>query len=278
MAGEILSFDTPEFINKTAHGFLVSEPVLNNLILTLLAARIAFPEPVRYWIARSDSAVTGVGLQSPPSFALILSVMAPEVSADLAEAIAVEGRALPGVLADARVAARFAGQWAECRSVGVQPVIAQRLYVAEAVRAGAAVPGALEQAGPDARPLLCNWMAAFYDELGDAAGGVTGDIKDIVDRRVAAGEFWLWRDCESTAMAAIAGVTRVHYVYTPPQYRRKGYAEALVRTPTARLLGEGLQPILFTDPGNPASNAIYRRVGYKPAADLVRYRFDTKVK
>jgi hypothetical protein len=57
--------DDPGLVMTTARKFLLSQPVLNNLILSLLEARIAHPEPGRYWTASRTGAVVGVALQSP---------------------------------------------------------------------------------------------------------------------------------------------------------------------------------------------------------------------
>jgi uncharacterized protein len=35
----------------------------------------------------------------------------------------------------------------------------------------------------------------------------------------------------------------------------------------------GLRCALYTDLGNPTSNSIYRRIGYRALAEVVRYRF-----
>jgi len=43
---------------------------------------------------------------------------------------------------------------------------------------------------------------------------------------------------------------------------------------TAMLLERRRFCFLFTDLGNPTSNAIYRRIGYEPVSDVDRYLFD----
>jgi len=40
-----------------------------------------------------------------------------------------------------------------------------------------------------------------------------------------------------------------------------------------RLLENGARPCLYTDLGNPTSNSIYRRIGYRALTEWVRYRF-----
>jgi predicted GNAT family acetyltransferase len=66
----------------------------------------------------------------------------------------------------------------------------------------------------------------------------------------------------------------VQYVYCPPQYRRNSYAESLVRDLTRHLLDSRIRPMLFTELRNPTSNGIYRRIGYRAIAELIRYSLD----
>jgi predicted GNAT family acetyltransferase len=68
-------------------------------------------------------------------------------------------------------------------------------------------------------------------------------------------------------------VTRIQTVYTPDTLRRRGYASACVGQLTRRLVDSGQECILYTDLGNPTSNAVYRRLGYEPVVEALRYRF-----
>lgn len=69
------------------------------------------------------------------------------------------------------------------------------------------------------------------------------------------------------------GVVRLSGVYTPPGKRRPGYAAGCVYALSKDLRGRGYRCILYTDLGNPTSNSIYRRIGYKAVAEALRYRF-----
>ena len=67
---------------------------------------------------------------------------------------------------------------------------------------------------------------------------------------------------------------RVGPVYTPPELRGRGYATSLVAALTEERLRAGLRfCFLFTDLGNPTSNAIYARIGYEPVADWAQWTF-----
>lgn len=63
-------------------------------------------------------------------------------------------------------------------------------------------------------------------------------------------------------------------VYTPPAFRRRGYARALVAEVSKELLSRGYEfTNLFTDLSNPTSNKIYQEVGYRPVCDYHQYEF-----
>jgi predicted GNAT family acetyltransferase len=63
-------------------------------------------------------------------------------------------------------------------------------------------------------------------------------------------------------------------VFTPPQFRGRGYATALTAALSQALLEGGKQfTALFTDLANPTSNSIYQKIGYRPLCDFDEYRF-----
>ena len=65
---------------------------------------------------------------------------------------------------------------------------------------------------------------------------------------------------------------RVSLVYTPSEHRGHGYASACVADLTSLLLAGGnAYCCLYTDLGNPTSNAIYQRIGYRPVCDVTDF-------
>ncbi len=257
-----------------ADGYLTSEPVLHNLVLSLLQERAAGSEPGRYWVVRNGAMVTGVAFQSPLDFPLLLTPMDDESVEALADAVAEAKIAVPGVNADAATSARFAGQWAERRKVPARPVSGLRLYHCPTVRLRDGVAGCLRRAGLDDRDRLVAWTQAFaleVDELGDAPAVV-------VDRRLSDGRFWMW-DVDGTPVSMathstpVAGTVRIQFVYTPPGARGQGYAGACVGHLSQALRAQGVRCILYTELINPTSNSVYRRIGYRAVADVLRYSF-----
>src|SRR5215211_7891872 len=108
MAVKVTFGDDPARVLAEAGAFLASEPVLHNVILTLLHERAAHREPGRYWVATDGDTVVGVVFHSPLTFAANLTTMEPEVVAVMVDEISDAGVALPGVIGEAATAARFA--------------------------------------------------------------------------------------------------------------------------------------------------------------------------
>jgi hypothetical protein len=266
--------DDPARVLTEARTFLASEPVLHNVILTLLHERVAHREPGRYWLATDGDAVVGGILQSPLSFAANLTLMEPEVIAAMVDVILDAGVALPGVIGEAATAARFAGQWTERHKSAAIPFQGQRLYELLEVQERAAVSGHLRKAVSDDRDLVVEWMRRFQADIGERGS----DPEPAVDRRLPAGRFWLWDDGEPVSIAAnsepVEGVVRVQAAYTPPERRNRGYASACVGDLSKRIRDGGYRCILYTDLGNPISNSVFRRIGYRAVAEALRYRFE----
>src|SRR5580692_10592732 len=275
MGIQIAFSQDPALVLSTVGEFLASEPVLNNLILSLLGARLTHPEPGRYWVATDRDKAVGVVLESPLIFPATLTAMESRVIAAMVNAIADAGVSLPGISGDAATAASFAGQWTErCKSAAI-PFQGNRLYELLEMGEVPRTAGHLRQAGPRDRSLMILWTCAFQDEIGESAN----DTERRVDRALAAGQIWLWdQNGETTSMAVgrepAQGVVRLSGVYTPPEKRKHGYAATCVHALSKHLRDSGYRCILYTDLGNPTSNSIYRRIGYKAVAEALRYRFD----
>lgn len=268
--------EDPAFVLSRAGVFLSSKPVLHNLILSILHARVTHAHPGRYWMAiQNGDIVVGVVLQSPLTFPATLTPMEAAVASAMAHAIAETRVALPGVNGEAATAARFAGQWSERTKSAAIPFRGNRLYEHFEIGRVPAVEGGLRRAGPKERSQMILWSRAFQQEIGESAD----DTELRVDRGLAAGQLWLWeRRGEAVSMAVdrepIQGVVRLAGVYTPSEKRKHGYAAACVHALSKKLRDDGHRCILYTDLGNATSNSIYRRIGYRAVAEALRYRFE----
>ncbi len=270
--------DDPARVLTIAGGFLASQPVLHNLVLSLLHARVARSEPGRYWVVHRDKIdgekIAGVVFQSPLTFAATLTPMEPDVTVAMVNAIADAGVALPGVNGEAATAATFAGQWTERHKSAAVPTHGQRLYEFLDPPKGSAIDGQFRKAGAEDHALVARWARAFHEEVHEPLS----DPDAVVGRLISAGQVWLWDNGQPISMAVgrapVEGVVRVSGVYTPPEHRRQGYAAACVLELSTSIRQSGHRCMLYTDLGNPTSNSIYRRIGYRAIAEVLRYRFD----
>ena len=224
-------------------------------------------------IQRDDT--LGVAVQSPLTFSAILTPMEAPVTTAMADAIAEAGVVLPGITADAATAATFAGQWSERSKSAATPFQGLRLYQLFEIGEVPPTQGTLRNASAKERSLMIAWTRAFQHEIAES----DEDTELRVDRGLAAGELWLWdRGGDTVSMAVsrepVHGVVRLSGVYTPPEKRKHGYAAACVHALSKQLGDAGYRCILYTDLGNPTSNSIYRRIGYRAVAEALRYRFE----
>lgn len=268
-----LSDSVDEF--RAAAGTLVDAHPAEHTVLLSVSQRIADagprafgPQPARFGWWREDEAepVAGAFLEAPP-YPVRLSIMPGKAAAELAHLLGDSTTSVGGWRA---AVDSFVDAWTSATSGTSSVQTNQRLY-----RLGEltipTVPGDARLATGGDRSLVVTWWKAFADEM----GGPHGDIEAAVDSRLVSGAVWLWEhggDTVSVAGASpvVAGMSRVGSVYTPPEYRGRGYASAVTARASADARGRGAeQVLLYTDLANPTSNSIYQQLGYRPVADEI---------
>ncbi|MHB8332014.1 MAG: GNAT family N-acetyltransferase [Candidatus Dormibacteria bacterium] len=289
MAGHPLRVDNPRMpklrvercsgpveLLERVRPMLVRQPVRNSLILSILERRRLESLPGRYWVASRDGWEVGAAMQSPLHMPALLTAMPTGAATALADVVAgTDAAGIPGVIAEAATAAAFAGQWSEATGAAVTPEEGERLYRLARLALPPAPGGRLRPAGDEDVPVLLEWWLAFSSETG-AEGEVQAEqavARDLLSQRL-----FVWEDDGPRSMCRatppVAGVSRIGAVYTPSQWRRRGYAAAAVASLCQRLQRQdGALPILYTQLANPTSNRIYRRLGFRAVAEVTRYRF-----
>jgi predicted GNAT family acetyltransferase len=269
--------DDPAPVLAAAGGWLAARPREHNLLLTLLDARVAEPRPGRYgWAVDDAGRVAGVVFQSPLDFDAVVAAATPAAAAELAEAVAGGWDPLPGLTGEAGAAAAFAGAYAAATGRPARPVEAQRLLVLTALREPPAPRGAARLAVAGDVPRLAGFVDGFHADVGEGhRPSGDEDAAAVAAALVAAGRQWVWDDGGLRAMASVsppaAGVVRVSSVYTPPGDRWRGYGAAVTAAVSRAALAAGTVPVLYTQLVNPTSDAVYRRLGYEPVLEALRY-------
>jgi predicted GNAT family acetyltransferase len=225
--------------------------------------------------APACAAVRGAVIHTLP-FNLLLAEV-PDAAVDsLAAALYARGHTLPGAGGPPEVTRRFAAAWCARTNGGARIEREERLHALDRlVPPYPMPPGAPRVAGAADRDLLVRWMDGF-----DADVGVGVDNTLFVTERLAHGGLTLWERApgEPVSMAGVtrpgAGVVRVGPVYTPGAYRQQGYARAVTAAVSRAALEAGAAGVvLYTDLSNPATNAMYPAIGYRPVEDRLVVAF-----
>jgi uncharacterized protein len=200
--------------------------------------------------------------------------MESEVAGAIVDAITDEGVILPGVNGEVATAASFAGRWTERHKSAGFPAQGLRLYELAELNEITPVVGQIRNADDGDRNLAISWLREFYAETHTPAG----NAESFIDSALVSKRLWLWQNGKVVSMAIssnpIQNVVRISAVYTPLGDRTRGYAGACVHDVSKLLTDASYRCMLYTDLGNPTSNSIYRRIGYKAIAEAIHYRFD----
>ena len=197
--------------------------------------------------------------------------MNPEISDTRANAIidslaeTLKDAKLPSAAADPRFAARFAQAYGNQASAVWDLGMAMTAYVCPEVRLPIGVAGEAIQATMEDLMVVAAYCAGFAEHLGQQV-----DVQSqlpAAENMIKTGNLSLWKvDGAAVSMANIAHHSprhgRINSVYTPLPERKKGYASALTAAVSAKLLAQGLTPLLYADVANPDSNKVYRSIGY----------------
>lgn len=280
-----LTQDVEDFLAH-AGDFLRSRPALHNTPLTdVEKLRIRKPDahgPVTAVFGRQEvrGEVHGVFCLTSRG-RLGLTPLSVEQTDALAARLAALGHSPAHVIADHDTATAFADSWQ--RHTGAAPALFWRTHL---YRLGTLTPprpspeGRGRLTGATDREHVVRWCREFCVDVGEQPSIDLIDAGSWDDSRFGDRHFTFWESPEGTpvSMAAstslIGGMVRIDPVYTPTHLRGRGYAGAVtVRASRAALDAGASDVVLFTDPDNPTSNALYQRIGYVHVADFAGYRF-----
>jgi len=264
----------PKAFIAAAGAFLRADPAANSVILTRLETMLEQSSGEELLGYRHP--VDGVFMHTPP-YPAALTAMPDAAATELADTLAALDRPIPGVNGDTRACEAFAAAWAQRTGAAAHVHRRMRLHRLDALVPPDPMPsGAAVVAGTEHRNVVVAWYEAFAAEIDEPSG----DVRPAVDDRLAYGGITLWIDGgEPVSLAgrtrSVAGMARVAPVYTPPEYRGRGYGAAATVAVTRAAIDDGLRDLLlYTDLANPTSNRLYARLGYKPVEDIVSLTFD----
>jgi uncharacterized protein len=276
-----------EFL-AVARAALEANEAANNLMYGLALRLEEHPEriqtPPYYAAVQAEGALIAAAIMTPPYNLVVLSTQAtPDRAAFdcLARDLQEKGCPVPGVLGPNQTALTFAQAWQALTGQTFALAMHERVYELRAVIPPPQPAGMMRPVLEADLELAARWLVDFESEAIPQEQHSLEDARATVRQKIADWDFYLWED---EVPVALAGRTRpiphgwtVGPVYTPPQYRGKGYATALTAELSQLLLDSGKQFVtLFTNLANPISNSIYQKIGYRPVCDFDMYRFNSK--
>ncbi|MET7685593.1 GNAT family N-acetyltransferase [Streptomyces sp. NPDC005423] len=280
-----LNQDVDDFLARAGE-FLRSRPALHNTPLTDIeklrirgAAQHEAEVPV-FGRLEADGEVHAIFYLTPRG-RLGLTPLSVEQTDALATCLTRLGRSPSHVIADQETAGAFAESWQRHTSATPVPFWRTHLY-----RLGTLTPpqprpeGRGRTTGGQDREQVVRWCREFCVDVGEQRSIDLIDVGSWDDSRFGDRHFTFWETPDGTpvSMAAatsiVGGMVRVDPVYTPAHLRGRGYAGAVtVEASRAALAAGATDVVLFTDPDNPTSNALYQRIGYVRIADFAGYEF-----
>ncbi len=275
--------DDVEVYAAAAGAFLEAEPCRRNLLRTVIesarSGAATTTAPPSFWWATDDGRVVGAASWTPPH-GLLVSDLAPGAVAPLVESARRRGTDIgvrvPGVIGPGDTARAVASTWQRLAGDMATVHMVEILHQLEALLEPPPPSGSWRRAQASDVDLVMGWFVAFADESGVVH---VPDRGRLVTHVIDAGRCFIWED-DGAAVSLVchnvpvAGVVRIGPVYTPPQFRMRGYGRRLTYCVTRVALAQGATTtVLYTDAANPTSNSIYRQIGYRPLEEHLHIIF-----
>ncbi|WP_286274263.1 GNAT family N-acetyltransferase [Mycobacterium antarcticum] len=270
-------YSTPDGFGPVSRWVYRRDPVLFTTELTTLRTS-RWPAEHLLLAAFDGEGVLGAALQMRDGV-LLVNGLPPALAKEAAATLAPARADLPAARGTLSTAEAFGQAWTEATGAEASASFAETLYRLGDLVAPDGVVGEPRLAGAEDAELLGEWLDAFFIEAFESESNPSASralLRDIAD---AGGHVVLWTvDGAPVAMARIhgclLGMSRIGPVYTPPSNRGRGYGAAVTAEAARHARRHGARDVvLFADVANPVSNAIYRRLGFRPVAECVQYGF-----
>jgi predicted GNAT family acetyltransferase len=270
-----------DFLKRT-QSTLEANEACNSLILGVcqrLAAQSEEykPTPCLKTVEDGDTLVIAAMMTPPHNLVLNGHQCNIETAAQiLADDVHAEGWDVPGTFGPGDTPLCFAERWGKITHQRYELQNKLRVYALQQVIHQTTQSGELRKAISEDKALAVNWWYAVGTELHGKVD--RAQVGEKAKTAISNGDLFVWDDGQPVSMAMKTRPTTkgigVTAVYTPPEFRGKGYATACVGTLSQLLLDEGWEYCaLFADLANPISNHVYTKIGYKPVCDYSEYIF-----
>ena len=181
---------------------------------------------------------------------------------------------IPGINGEKKISEIFIEKWIKINKCKIILDKNLRCYKLEKVNNYNKPAGKFRKAEIFDIDIIKEFTLKFSEEINDP---VKEGIKlmNTITENINDGLYYVWENNNIVSIAKKARPTKngmaINSVYTPKEYRQKGYATAVVAELSRTILNSGKKfCTLFTDLANPTSNSIYQKIGYKIEFDNIR--------
>jgi len=222
-----------------------------------------FRGPVYFAAVKEVGQIIGCALCPPPD-GLEIGVLPQGAAELLVPSVASLQPTLGGVSGSEPAVLEFAQAWVRARGGEWRAQYRGRLFRLDAVRTPLAVSGRLRAAESGDWELLADW-AVRYARAIDTHVDLTALFARMLRRR----GLYVWDDGGAKCVVGESGNTpngtRINAVFTPEEFRNRGYARNAVAAVSERALTRGSRfCVLFAETG---LERVYERLGYQPIRD-----------
>jgi predicted GNAT family acetyltransferase len=276
----LIQYSDPVIFLERARRFLEEYEVENNLMIGIASWLATHPKQIEKlpYLAtvEEDGNLQAAAMMTPP-YRLVLSRANKTALAAIVDHLSSEGIVPPGVNGPKQTSQAFAELWVQETGCRLQLHRSLRIYELTRVVSPPAAEGHLRLTSGNDGNTLVRWIHSFGVDIGETQS--QEEASKTLRRLLNDQRLYVWEDKELRSMAAWSGPTthgvRISLVYTPPQFRRRGYASACVAALSKAMLDSGRRfCCLFTDLSDETSNHIYQQIGYRPVCDFTEYRFE----
>ncbi|MFA1821778.1 GNAT family N-acetyltransferase [Virgibacillus oceani] len=258
---------------------LLEKEACNNLILGLLDRLQSNKMNCYLGYVEENGRAVSAFMRTPPHNWIIADVEGrnKDVSYAIADYLYEGGLEVPGVLGPVSEVEAFVHRWADLKNTTAAIHMNQLIYQLDEVKITPSVKGQLVNGTEDELELIAAWLVIFGVEANEP---ITAEkAENMAYQFVKNQSIYLWKvDNQFVSMINRSRKTKngatINAVFTPDQFKRKGYATNAVAVLSQQLLDKGFQFCsLYTDQSNQTSNNIYKKIGYYAIGSSIVYHF-----
>lgn len=279
---ELIIYDNAVEFLKEAQCYLQTKESVNNIILgscLRLADSKNDAEKQPYFAAvKDETGLLLVAMLTPP-FSITIYSHKSDCTKELeliVNDLIEEKWEVSGVIAPVKISKTFANLWTKKTSSALIEGLNMRAYELTKVNKVPIIAGKFRVAKEEDLEIISKWIVDMEKEQ-DSVISIERAM-EITEDKIKHRQLFIWEDKTPISMACTARPTVngivVNMVYTPKEFRGRGYATSCVATLSEYLLHQGYKFCsLFTDLSNSTSNSIYIKIGYKAICDFKGYKF-----